>query len=108
MNKIYISSLLVVLLAGVQTIRAQDSVDMAETVEAPEAIEETATGEQGEIAADKLFERAMDLYGAGKYRESRVVLEAVLADDPYNRKAMHYLSNTAAKIRQMEIYKFRC
>jgi general secretion pathway protein D len=103
MNKIYISSLLVVLLAGVQTIRAQDSVDMAETVEAPEAIEETATGEQGEIAADKLFERAMDLYGAGKYRESRVVLEAVLADDPYNRKAMHYLSNTAAKIRQMEM-----
>jgi general secretion pathway protein D len=103
MKKIYISSLLVVLLAGVQAIRAQVSVDdaaapaVAEAVEAPEAIEE-----KGDIPSEKLFERAMDLYGAGKYREARVVLEAVLAEDPYNRKAMHYLSNTAAKIRQIE------
>ncbi|HSR87667.1 MAG TPA: hypothetical protein VLL07_01835 [Pontiella sp.] len=112
MNKTYISSLLVVLLAGVQAIRAQDSVDdpmaaamvqSAETLEASEAVEEKGSGEKGAISAEKLFERAMDLYNAGKYREARVVLEAVLAEDPYNRKAMHYLTNTASKIKQVEM-----
>ena len=125
MNKTYISSLLVVLLAGAQTIRAQGSLDdvMAQldasggAQSAAPAVMETAQpasvdgdassgasaiGKKGEITAEKLFERAVDLYDAGQYREARVVFEAVLADDPYNRKAMNYLSSTAAKVRQLE------
>jgi len=111
MNKTYISSLLVVLLAGAQTIRAQGGLDdvMAQegtpaTVEAAEAasMDAAAKTELEEVSTDKLLERAVELYDAGQYREARVVFEAVLADDPYNRKAMRYLSSTANKVRQLE------
>jgi len=112
MNKTYISSLLVVLLAGAQTIRAQGSLDdvMAQdsataAVEAAQAASMDAAAKTEmaqEISTDQLFERAVDLYDAGKYREARVVFEAVLADDPYNRKAMRYLSITASRVRQLE------
>lgn len=124
MNKTYISSLLVVLLVGAQTIRAQDNLDdvmaqldaseglkdgqssapaMVET--APDASvdsETTVDGNQGEISTDELLKRAVELYNSERYNEARVVFEAVLADDPYNRKAMNYLSSTAAKVRQLE------
>jgi len=113
MNKTYISSLLVVLLVGAQTIRAQENLDdvmvqgsepaAVETAEAA-AMDEVAKTElaTAEVSTEKLFERAVDLYDAGKYREARVVFEAVLADDPYNRKAMRYLSSTAAKVSLLE------
>jgi general secretion pathway protein D len=78
-------------------------VDGAEVAEAPEAIEESAAAEQAKIDPGQLLERGKELYSAEKYREARVVFEAVLAEDPYNRKAMQYLSNTAAKIRQLEL-----
>jgi hypothetical protein len=82
MNKLYISSLLVVLLAGAQTMRAQDIVDGAEVAEAPEAIEESGAAEQAKIDPGQLLERGKELYSAEKYREARVVFEAVLAEDP--------------------------
>lgn len=107
MNKTYISSLLIVLLAGAQTIRAQDNLDEAPaTVEAAEsAVVEGGSSEKGEAAGasvEQLLERAVVLYNDEKYNEARVVFEAVLAEDPYNRKAMSYLSSTASKVKQLE------
>lgn len=105
MNKTYISALLVVLLAGAQTIRAQGSLDEAMADLDTVGAASSATGDQAEISTEQLFERAVGLYKAEQYREARVVFEAVLADDPYNRKAMSYLSSTAAKVRQLEARK---
>jgi general secretion pathway protein D len=111
MKKTYILSLLVVLLAGAQAIRAQGSLDDASaTVEPaqPASVESAvesavgATENQGDVSAEQLVERAVELYDSGKYREARAVFEAVLAEDPYNRKAMNYLSATAARVKQLE------
>lgn len=118
MNKTYISSLLVVLLAGAQTIRAQDNLpdnvmaqmDAAEgaaDVQGSSDGEEVSSGTSAiggkrELSSGELLKRGVDLYEAEKYSEARVVFEAVLADDPYNRKAMNYLSSTANKVGQLE------
>jgi general secretion pathway protein D len=107
MNKIYISSLLVVLLAGAQTIRAQDGLDSELKAEVETANLASVDGEanssgEPEISSERLLERATELYQAEKYNEARAVFEAVLTADPYNRKAMNYLSSTADKVGQLE------
>lgn len=107
MNKTYILSLLVVILAAAQPIRAQEGLENdvtaeVETAQTASVDEKSDASGDAAVSTEKLFDRAVGLYGEGKYREAQVVFEAVLAEDPYNRKAMSYLSNTATKIRQME------
>ena len=138
MIKTYISSLLVVLVAGAQTIRAQDSLDdvfaqldaaeggqvqkatpeSSEEVSAPAvasapaavqtaspaAVQRSAVAVSAEAvapveasASDDLFSRGVNFYRAGEFDKAEAVFEAVLAEDPYNRRAMEYLKRTAIK-----------
>ncbi len=122
MNKTYISSLLVVLLAGAQTIRAQgseldalmaeDSFAGLETEQmAPAAIESEQPAmmedeELNEVApvdtemeqAEGLYQQGIKLYRAGDFDAARACFESLLAQDPYDRQAMRYLSKIAVKI----------
>lgn len=145
MNKTYISSLLVVLLAGAQTIRAQGSLDdvfaqldaaeggdqaaapaEAAPAPAPAAIETAAPAAVAPAAAPvvapapvatapaavapvskDLFTRGVEYYKAGEYDKAEMVFDAVLAEDPYHRKAMEYLRRTALKIGSSEAVKQR-
>ncbi|WP_372796103.1 type II secretion system protein GspD [Pontiella sp.] len=127
MNKTYISSLLVVLVAT-QTIRAQESLDdvfaqldaaqggteqaapvstgtaPAATVETAQPAAVTAAPTAAPAAASKdLFTRALDAYQAGDLGMAEALFEEVLKQDPYDRRAMEYLKRTAQKISANEI-----
>ena len=154
MSKTY-TSLLVVLLAGAQTIRAQDNLDdvfaqldaaeadqtavapdaapapaavqsapapaapapaavqpaPAPAAPAPAAVQsvQPATVENSAIVpvTEKpvemdLYTRGVQYYRAGEYAKAEAVFEAVLAKDPYNRRAMEKLKRTAYKISSNE------
>ncbi|MDF7823215.1 hypothetical protein P4B35_04270 [Pontiellaceae bacterium B12227] len=136
MNRTYISSLLVVLVAT-QTIRAQDSLDdvfaqldaaqggtvqtapAAGTPEAapapaavqsaqPAAVQAAAPAAAQAVAAEAdLMSRGLAYYREGQMDKAEAVFEAVLAEDPYNRRAMEYLKRTAQKQSATEIAKQR-
>jgi general secretion pathway protein D len=105
MNKTYISSLLVVLIAGVQAISVQgEELDalMAEDSAAASISEAEAAALESEAVSsdtspEALLERGIDSYKAGNYDEARLMFEAVLAKDTYNKQAMSYLRKVAAK-----------
>ena len=115
MSKTYISSLLVVLLAGAQTIRAQESLDdvfnqlsVAEETGASVTMADAAAVETSAPAAVQsadLYEQGIAYYKAGKYDEAEAVFSMMLAEDPYNRSAMTYLKRTAQKIAASEAVK---
>jgi general secretion pathway protein D len=149
MIRTYISSLLIVFLAGAQMIRAQESLDdvfaqldaaqgggaleapaaAAPAVAQPVAVSSAtepvaapapaavvaapaATVEAAPVAvavpavAEKdLFSRGVALYQAGDYNEAEAVFEAMLAEDPYDRRAMTYLQRTAQRIAANEARK---
>ncbi|VGO17170.1 Type II secretion system protein D [Pontiella desulfatans] len=139
MNRTYISSLLVVSLVGVQTIRAQESLDdvfaqldaaqgteaaapaaAPEAAPAPAAVEsaQPATVETAAVAPapvavapaeveSDMFSRAVAFYRAGDLVKAEAAFEAVLDEDPFNRKAMEYLKRTAQKIASNEVQKQR-
>ncbi len=108
MNKIYISSLLVVLMAGAQATRAQDSdldAMMAE-LGAPAVVEsgEGATV-QGEVSGTVQQSPVQDLYSKGveayqneDYDRASKIFEAILTQDPYDTRAMAYLRRTSDKV----------
>ena len=128
MIKTYISSLLVVVLAGAQTTRAQGSLDdvfaqldaaQGETkqVASPAAVQtaQPAVVQTEQPAAVQietpvvtqssgdLFSRGVSFYRAGELAKAEVVFEAVLAADPYDQRAMAYLKRTAQKIASNEV-----
>lgn len=120
MNKTYISSLLVVLMAGAQVIKAQDAdldalladdtsgVETEVTAEA--VVESEAAASGGDTAAmagdvETMLDRGVDLYKDGKYQEARLFFESVLAVDIYNRKAMNYLNRIAVRVSANETRK---
>ena len=138
MNRTYISSLLVVLVAT-QTIRAQDSLDdvfaqldaaqggteqTAPATASPEAAPAAATVQTAQPAAVQaagpvvaapvfaaaqtdLMSRGLAYYRDGEMAKAEAVFEAVLSEDPYNRRAMEYLKRTAQKQSAVEITKQR-
>lgn len=120
MSKTYISSLLVVLLAGAQTIRAQDSLDdvfaQLDAAEgAGDAVTPAAVGAAkpamvsasapavvaGPMATD-LFTRGVQYYRAGDLEKAEAIFAAVLSEEPHNRRAMEYLKRTANRISSSE------
>ncbi|MBN2163008.1 MAG: hypothetical protein JXR25_00870 [Pontiellaceae bacterium] len=106
MNKTYISSLLVVLMAGAQ-VQAQDS-DL-ELMGAPVAAAETETAAAVPVATatsvDGLIAKGKELYGEKDFNQARVNFEAALAVDPYDKEAMKMLRKTAEKIAAYEKVK---
>ena len=102
MNKTYISSLLVVLMAGVQVQAQMETEPAAAPVEeaVPAAVKADASAEP-----KSLFDIGVQFYKDGDYAQARVNFEAVLAKDPYNKKAMTYLSKTTTKIHALELRK---
>jgi general secretion pathway protein D len=142
MIKTYISSLLVVLLAGAQTIRAQESLDdvfaqldaaqggteqaaapaaTADVAPAPAAVQtaEPAVVQSAAVAAAPapaavalpaeadLFSKGVAYYRNGELAKAEAVFEAVLAEDPYDRRAMEYLKRTANKVSSNEVRQQR-
>ncbi len=133
MKKTYISSLLVVLLAGAQSIRAQGNLDDvfaqldaaeggAQPAAAPATVKpasapatmQSAQPAQVEVSgapaaasmdSGDLLDRGVAYYQDGEYDKAQAVFEAVLAQDPYNRKAMDYIRRTAHKISASELHK---
>ena len=128
MIKTYISSLLVVLV-GAQTIRAQESLDdvfaqldaaqgggqaaapaattaaapaPAAVNTAPAATVDTAAPVAAEEPDTDAMVRAMAFYKAGDLEKAEAAFEAVLLDEPYNRKAMKYLKLTARRMQASE------
>ena len=45
-----------------------------------------------------LLDQGVDFYDQGDYQRAEKAFEAVLVEDPYNRKAMAYLKKTALKV----------
>ncbi len=115
MNKTYISSLLVVLMAGVQMVSAQGAdldalltEDSSAGVDGAEAavVENDTTAAAGvNLSTEGLLKSGIQNYDEGNYDEARVVFEAVLAKDAYNKKAMAYLRKVAAKTAALESRK---
>ncbi|MBT8043040.1 MAG: hypothetical protein KJN98_07700, partial [Pontiella sp.] len=128
MIKTYISSLLVVALAGVQVARAQDSLDdvfaqldaaqgsgqVAPAVSSTPAPASVQTAPQAEVAtvepvnmtepaATDLYSQGVKLYNQGQYAKAEATFEAVLAASPYDLKAMEYLKRTARKIAAAQV-----
>ncbi len=71
-----------------------------------------ATVEMDAVAAPTgggtdLFSKGVALYNAGEYDQAEAVFEAMLAEDPYDRRAMEYLRRTAKKISSNEVRKQR-
>ncbi|MEI6891570.1 MAG: hypothetical protein V5783_05290 [Pontiella sp.] len=116
MNRTYISSLLVVLVAT-QTIRAQESLDdvFAQLDAAQGSTEQVAPAEVENaqpaavqiVAETDLLSRGLAYYRDGELGKADAVFEAVLAEDPYNRRAMEYLQRTAQKQAAIEIRQKR-
>ncbi len=125
-----ISSLLVVLLAGVLVAQAQESLDdvfaQLEAAQqdvtlvadqpigserAPATVETAGTAVVESVAtapavqSEGLFSKGVSYYRNGQYDEAETVFEAVLAHDPYDRRAMDYLRRTARKIASNEVRK---
>ncbi|MEE9369713.1 MAG: hypothetical protein V3V05_12755 [Pontiella sp.] len=133
MIKTYISSLLVVFLVGAQAIRAQESLDdvfaqldaaqggtepAAATASAPTqaepapaavqtaqpaVVQSTAATAVAAQPEEDLFTRGVRLYKAGELAKAEAVFDAVLAENPYDRRAMEHLKRTAQKISSNEV-----
>ncbi len=132
MNKTYISSLLVVLVAT-QTIRAQESLDdvFAQLEAAQGGTEQAASATGGTPASspapaavqsaqsaavssapamapaaapasNDLWTRAVEAYQASDLILAEALFEEVLKKDPYDRRAMEYLRRTVQKIANNE------
>ncbi len=120
MKKTYISSLLVVLMAGAQAIWAQDTeLDALMATDSGDGMQTAASVDEAMAAAvendagttgidtspEGLMSSGIKAFKAGDYDGARLVFEAVLAKEPYNKKAMSYLSKVAAKIAALEARK---
>ncbi len=109
MNKIYVSSLLIALImAGTQSIRAQES-ELDALMAEMEASGQTGMG-QGAAGAGQsekstvsgtslqdLYGRGVEAYRAGDYSLAITIFEAMLAEDPYDTRATKYLRLAADK-----------
>ncbi len=127
MIKTYISSLLMVVLAGAQAVRAQESLDdvfaqldaaqgggqkaaapAAAISSAPaparvQAAPQAAVANVQASSATDLYSQGVELYNQGEYAKAEATFEAVLAANPYDLKAMEYLKRTARKIAAAQI-----
>lgn len=130
--KTYISSLLVVCITGAQTIRAQESLDdifaqldaaqggieqatattvapapaavqAAQPAAQPAAVQSSPAAVASVAMPDDLFSRGVAYYRAAEFEKAEAVFDAILTENPYNRRAMEYLKRTASKISFSEV-----
>ena len=97
-------------LASAQSADVAEMMREAERVLGEVQVEENAvevTAEQAApaapvvapvVAAVSLIDQGVDFYDRGDYQRAEKAFEAVLVEDPYNRKAMAYLKKTALKV----------
>jgi general secretion pathway protein D len=98
-------------LASAQSADVAEMIREAERVLGEVQVEENAvegTAEQAApaaapvvapvVAAVSLIDQGVDFYDQGDYERAEKAFEAVLVEDPYNRKAMAYLKKTALKV----------
>jgi len=111
MNKTYISSLLVVLMAGAQAVWAQAADLDALLAESETEAASPAEVDMGTVGANlmqsnedvaTMLSMGEELYRLGKYQEAQLFFESVLSEDVYNRKAMDFLSRIAVKLEASE------
>ena len=116
MMKTHISTLLLVLLAGLQAVRAQKSMDnvFAQLDAADEAnvqpVASTDAESSDQVPASEeadtlswLFEKGLAQYKAGNYDEAIVMFDGMLAIDKYNADAMLYKKRAAQRTSSMEV-----
>ncbi len=121
MIKTYISALMVMLLAGAQTVQSQESMDdvlaqldgtynpggqsaaPAEAVAAAESSSDVVPAVGDGLEA--LYKKGNAYYQAGDFDNAKLVYEAVLAEDPYYSRATTMLKRTAKKIHYKESAK---
>ena len=115
MMKTYITTLSVVLLAGTQFVRAQESTAVvladldaanaaAQTEEAKKVAVETEAAKVASTSAT-LYERAIASYNAGKYDESKAFFDAMILADKYDTRPARYQKRIARKIKVIEAKK---
>jgi len=117
MMKTYITTLSVVLLAGTQFVRAQESTAVvladldaanaaagAQTVEAKKVDVETAAAKKASTSAT-LYKRAIASYNAGEYDESKALFDAMILADKYDTRPARYQKRIARKIMAIEAKK---
>lgn len=100
MNKIYISSLLVVLMAGAQSTRAQDSdLDaLMASVESAQPAEVESNNAAGKGQDADLYTKGKQAFDEGDYDLAEKIFEAMLAEDPYDTRPMRYMRRIAYKV----------
>lgn len=123
----YISSLLVVLLAGAQMVHAQESMDDVfaqldaangieaepvpmETESASVAAAEVTETQQAPPASEvdiltRLFKKGLEQYKAGQYQDAIMVFDAMLALEPYDSRAITYKRRAAQRVTVKEVQK---
>ncbi|MDF7808386.1 hypothetical protein P4E94_13105 [Pontiellaceae bacterium B12219] len=67
------------------------------------AVAAMPAAEVPQAADTDLMTRGLEYYNAGELVKAEAVFEAVLAEDPYNRRAMEFLKRTAQKTSANEI-----
>ena len=123
MIKTYISTLLVVLLAGAQMVQAQESMDdvFAQLDAANESGGQPAAAakDSASVAGDEeqassatesdvlsaLFNKGLSLYKAGKYDEAVMAFDTMLAVDKYDSRAVTYRKRAFDRIGSKEFKK---
>ena len=89
-------------LASAQSADVTEMIREAERVLGEVQVEENAvevTAEQAApAAAVSLIDQGVDFYDQGDYQRAEKAFEAVLVEDPFNRKAMAYLKKTALRV----------
>ena len=125
MIKTYISTLMVVLLAGAQMVWSQEGTDgasgqlnsennpgvqPAETVQVAPAAVESDSGVSAAASADAdmldlLYSKGVGYYKAGKYSDAVAAFDAMLALDKYNSRAVSYRKRASSRIASKELVK---
>ena len=130
MIKAYISTLLIVLLAGAQIVQAQESMDDVfaqldaanksggQPVAAAPVQNDPAPGADGEDVAIQqapsaaesdvltiLFNKGVEQYEAGKYDEALMAFDAMLVIDRYDNRALTYKKRAFDRVGSAEIKK---
>lgn len=109
MNKTYISSLMIVLMAGMSAMMVhgqEDDFAYLDDFAAMDTEVETAGAADMEMGSmDQaseggqidLYQKGVALYEDAKYDQALIVFKAMIAEDPYDSRAMNYLQRTAQK-----------
>ncbi|MBN2684964.1 MAG: hypothetical protein JXR40_06770 [Pontiellaceae bacterium] len=110
MKKTYISSLMIAMVAGSTAVLAQSddvfaAFDKISDAAMPPVVAETddaaasAAGEMQMQSAEQILMKGIAQYENADYDAAKMAFEIVLAREPYNGKAMDYLSRTYARIK---------